>query len=147
MSPRVRCGIVTVRVGGVRVLVVWRGRLLLVRHEERESGRAWWVLPGGGLERGETLAQAAVREVYEETGVPVRIVRRLRVPPGTPYADYALFLAEPTAEVEPRPTVDLASERLLRRAAWHPVSPDAPLGPLSTEFWDYLSRRIRRLLG
>ena len=135
------------RVGGVRVLVVSRGRLLLVRHEEREAGRSWWVLPGGGRERGETLAQAAVREVYEETGVPVRIVRRLRVPPGTPYADYALFLAEPTADVVPHPTVDLAAERLLREAAWHPVSHDAPLGPLSPWFWAYLGRRIGRLLG
>jgi ADP-ribose pyrophosphatase YjhB (NUDIX family) len=47
---------VRTRVGGVRVLVVSRGRLLLVRHEEPGSGRAWWVLPGGGRESGETLA-------------------------------------------------------------------------------------------
>jgi 8-oxo-dGTP pyrophosphatase MutT (NUDIX family) len=28
----------------------------------------FWFVPGGGADRGETLEQAAVREVYEETG-------------------------------------------------------------------------------
>ena len=43
------------------------GRLLVV---ERSDGR-WWI-PGGRVERGETFAEAVVREVAEETGVVVR---------------------------------------------------------------------------
>ena len=35
-----------------------------------------WVLPGGGLEQGESPEQAAIREVYEETGYEVVINRR-----------------------------------------------------------------------
>lgn len=35
-----------------------------------------WVLPGGGLDPGETPEQGAVREVLEETGYQVEIVRK-----------------------------------------------------------------------
>ncbi|WP_417691032.1 NUDIX domain-containing protein [Roseibium sp.] len=52
---------------GVRVLVVdsERQEILLVRHTYLRG----WYLPGGGVERGETIAEAAVREVREELGV------------------------------------------------------------------------------
>ena len=43
------------------------GRLLLFSSADPE-GAAWWFTPGGGVQRGETLATAAVRELAEETG-------------------------------------------------------------------------------
>ena len=138
------------RAGGVRVLIVARARILLVYHEDPDTGHSWWVLPGGGREPGETLAQAAVREVFEETGLHVRVLRRLRVPPDTPHATYALFLAEPVdadaSDLDPTPTVDLAAERYLRAAAWHPIPRDEPIGPLNPGFWSYLAPRLSRLV-
>lgn len=51
---------------GVRVAATdAEGRLLLVRH----SYLAGWYLPGGAVDVGETLAEAALRELREETGV------------------------------------------------------------------------------
>ena len=44
-------------------------RLLLFRCQEPGADRAFWITPGGGLEDGETHEQAAVRELYEETGL------------------------------------------------------------------------------
>ena len=45
------------------------GRLLLVQR----SDNGLWAMPGGALEVGETVAQAAAREVLEETGIAVKI--------------------------------------------------------------------------
>ncbi len=58
--------------GGVRVLVLDdEQRMLLVRqrHDEKDI----WMAPGGNIEEGESAADAAVREVKEETGLDIEI--------------------------------------------------------------------------
>lgn len=50
-------------------------RLLL----ERRSDCGWWGLPGGSLEVGESVTQTAVREVKEETGLEIQIIRLIGV--------------------------------------------------------------------
>jgi mutator protein MutT len=56
---------------GVGAVVIHEGRVLLIKRGKPPLlGR--WVVPGGTLEPGETLEQAVVREVLEETGVRVR---------------------------------------------------------------------------
>jgi 8-oxo-dGTP pyrophosphatase MutT (NUDIX family) len=47
------------------------GHVLLVRHAEIGS----WMTPGGAIEPAETPADAAVREMWEETGLHVRLTR------------------------------------------------------------------------
>ena len=42
------------------------------------SQRGTWYLPKGGLDKGETIEQAAVREVLEETGLDVNMIRPVR---------------------------------------------------------------------
>ncbi len=58
----------------VAVFVVWAGKVLLHRH--RKLGM--WLPPGGHIERDELPDEAAVREVWEETGVRVELVGERR---------------------------------------------------------------------
>lgn len=60
------------------VVVDDAGQVLLVRRG-REPARGSWSLPGGRVEPGESPAQAAVREVREETGLVVTLGRHLGV--------------------------------------------------------------------
>jgi 8-oxo-dGTP pyrophosphatase MutT (NUDIX family) len=53
---------------GVRALVIdEQGRIFLVKH----SYVSGWHLPGGGVEAGETLEQAVVRELREEANIEI----------------------------------------------------------------------------
>ena len=57
MEPRIR----------VSAILRWQGRVLLCRQEK--PGKEYWLLPGGGVDGGETLIEALRRELREELGV------------------------------------------------------------------------------
>lgn len=61
-------------------------RFLLVKRGG-EPFRGWWGLPGGAVELGETVEQALIREVREETGLDVDIGPFLRYKDAISYAD------------------------------------------------------------
>ena len=112
-----------------------QGRVLLVlRGHDPQKGR--WSIPGGSVEPGETLAEAAQREVLEETGLHVQVGEELwsvRLPAG----DGRIFEVHDFAA-----TVNggaLASGDDADDARW--VAPDE-LGtlPLTVDLADYLRR-------
>ena len=51
----------------VSALLAWRDRILLCRHEK--PGKEYWLLPGGGVNSGESLLDALRRELAEEVGI------------------------------------------------------------------------------
>lgn len=56
---------------GVGAVVIDAGRVVLIRRG-KEPLRGRWVVPGGTVELGETLEQAVIRELKEETGLDVQ---------------------------------------------------------------------------
>ena len=55
----------------VGAIVINDGRVLLVKRSQPPS-KGLWAIPGGRVELGETLKQAAEREIIEETGLTIR---------------------------------------------------------------------------
>ena len=60
-TPRIR----------VAAIIVDEGRLLLVKHQK--EGEVYWLLPGGGVDFGESLEEALIREVKEETNLDIEV--------------------------------------------------------------------------
>ena len=58
-------------------IVLLEDKILLVKNKKdssSSSGEPWWGYPKGHLEEGEKPSEAAVREVFEETGFEVKIM-------------------------------------------------------------------------
>ena len=61
-----------IRVTGI---LIENEKILLVK--QKVSDKRNWSLPGGKLEQGETIEQGIIREMKEETGLDVEIIRLL----------------------------------------------------------------------
>ena len=89
------------------LVVVRRGHRFLLTQEQKYGNT--WSIPGGRVEPGESLVDAAIREVHEETGVPIRVDGILRVE-HTPADGNArvrvVFTGTPIDDTEPKTTAD-----------------------------------------
>jgi ADP-ribose pyrophosphatase YjhB (NUDIX family) len=93
------------------VAIIHDGKILLTRREDFEV----WCLPGGGVEDGESLAEAAIREAKEETGLDVELTRLVGVYSrvGGMWNDMhaVLFAAKPVGgelKTQPGETIEIA---------------------------------------
>ena len=101
--------------------------ILMIRHQTPE--RTYWTLPGGGVEPGETPEAAAVREVWEETGLRATVARFLFTEgygaDGSPCFCFLLRADGRQAAVmgsDPEEAHLSIDERLLQDVAWIPLN-------------------------
>jgi 8-oxo-dGTP diphosphatase len=62
--------------------------ILLIKQTEHASGRSYWLIPGGGIEPGETEEACVQREMQEETGLHVHVHYLLFDEPSVPSGIY-----------------------------------------------------------
>ena len=95
----------------VSAILRWQGRILLLRHEKADG--EVWLLPGGGVQVGESLVRALQRELWEETGLfpegvevplegPVAIVDSIspHTGPTRKHVVHVIFAADVTGSLE-----------------------------------------------
>ena len=102
-------------------------KILLIKHQEHHHGRAYWLLPGGGIEAGETEIQCVQREVREETHLEVKVEALLLDDPAPPaekgkYQRFKTYLCNSTTTqavpgYEPEP--EAAAKYAIAEVGWY----------------------------
>lgn len=98
-------------------------QILMVRHSH--DSRKFWTLPGGGINEGETAESTVVREILEETGLALSVVRLLFSQPYSVGLSYCHLMSTPTPDQQaslghdPEDSHLPQSERTLQDVAWH----------------------------
>jgi ADP-ribose pyrophosphatase YjhB (NUDIX family) len=127
-----------------RVVIIAEGQILLVKGW---YGSGKWILPGGGLHRGEDVREGAVREVAEETAI--RLLPEQLKPFGEAHHHgYGLSYAYERFYVELPKLLVATPQRLeIAEAAWFPIEA-IDLNSVETDVVDTLEawRGLQRLV-
>lgn len=123
----------------VAAIIIEDGQLLLVRHEK--DGAAYWMLPGGGVDHGETLTEALQRELREELCISADIgpliLANDSIPPDRHRHIVNLYFRAEITEGRPA----LGSDQRIAAVAFHPLA-DLPTLDLRPDF----ARELRHVL-
>ncbi len=109
----------------VAVLIVENHNILLAEHEK--GGRRYWLLPGGGMEFGESVEEAAKRELLEEAGIEIEVGDLLWVVdsiPGDGHRHVLNLIVEGRALTH---ALTPGQDQVLRDMRWWPVEAIADL--------------------
>jgi 8-oxo-dGTP diphosphatase len=112
--------------------------LLLFVHDRESDGR-FWVFPGGGREVGETAEECVRREISEEAGLDIAVLRFLFATPDIPGGTYDWLhtyhceIISGTAMPGVEPEVDGADHMTIREVAWFDLRDPGSWGTAITQ--------------
>ena len=138
-----------------QALIVQDAHVLLITHRIHATGDAYWVIPGGGLDAGETEEECVVREAREETNLDVEIERLLYDEPWVPggvYERRKSYLCVPIGgQASPghEPEEEAADTYAITEVRWFDLRDDRGWGTdlLSDSFTYPQIARLSRDLG
>ncbi len=119
--------------------IVNDGRVLLIRHQEHDNGRTYWLFPGGGIEPGESESECVQREMREETGLDVRVDDLIFDEPYPVVGVYVrrkMYLCTPlSGEAAPgyEPEAEASAVYGIVEVRWVSTSDEAEWGPAATD--------------
>jgi len=112
----------TTRHNAVRAIIIKDGKLLSMHRNK--FGKEYYTLIGGGVDVGETLEQAIIREVMEETGLTVASARQVFIEDGGDmYGLQNIFLCDIVGNATPalRPDSEEAEINKLGQNTYEPL--------------------------
>ena len=135
--------------------IIQDDQILLIQHCEHDTGRAYWVIPGGGREPGETEEACVQREILEETSLDIVVERLLLDEPSVPNSVYkrhkTYFCKIVKGEAKPgyEPEVEAAQKYAIVDVRWFDLrDPSVWEAKLREDPFTFpLLQQIRAVLG
>ena len=108
---------IRIRVAGI---LVKDGKILLVRHEKND--KSYWLLPGGGVDFGESAEAALVREFQEEVGLSIQVGKIVLVHDSIPANRHRQVLNLYFLVTADKFDIKVTQDAVLKDAAFYPLS-------------------------
>ena len=108
---------IRIRVAGI---LVRDGKILLVRHEKND--KSYWLLPGGGVDFGETAGDALVREFQEEVGLSIQVGKLVLVQDSIPPSHHRQVLNLYFLVTADKFDIHVTQDAVLKDASFYPLT-------------------------
>jgi 8-oxo-dGTP diphosphatase len=111
-------GLQNIRIRAAGILLK-ENQILLVRHEK--NGKSYWLLPGGGVDFGESVEEALTREFREEVGLPIKVGKLVLVHDSIPPNHHRQVLNIYFLVSAEHFNIKVTPDAVLRDAAFYPI--------------------------
>jgi mutator protein MutT len=124
----------------IAAIIERNGRYLVCQRPSDRPHGALWEFPGGKVEAGETIQQAAKRELAEELGLKVTGVGKVRIKIADPSSGFEVAFVDVQVDGDPRLIEHVALNWITKDGLL-----DLPLAPSDRKFAEHLNRTEEKI--